>query len=73
MEDRLLELAGYVSKLTYNFGAQSVVMSALLVVLKSQMPDLKNDLIQALENTTHPNIGGQAMIDEAIDFVKATL
>lgn len=59
------------AQLLYNFAVQSTVTGALLAVLNQDVPDFKQRLIAVLENTTHTSLTGNAMIDEAIDYVKS--
>lgn len=58
------------NELLYKFGTQSLVLISLLRVLSRNAPDLKDKLAADLEKMRHPHLTGQAMIDEAIDFVK---
>jgi hypothetical protein len=73
MKNPDLEMATHLAKLTYHFAAQSAVMSALLRVLNEEVPELKSKLIDMLERSIHPDGNVQAMIDEALDYVNATL
>jgi hypothetical protein len=57
--------------LLYRSGQQTMVLGALLTVLNSEMPDLKQKMLAVLESTTDPSDTGQAMIDEAMDYVKS--
>lgn len=57
--------------LLYRSGQQTMVLGALLAVLNSEMPDLKQKMLAVLESTTDPSDTGQAMIDEAMDYVKS--
>ena len=57
-------------KLIYNFTVQAGVMGALIAVLNQEIPDLKDRMIEVLENSRTGSLMGQAMVDEAIDYVK---
>ncbi len=57
-------------KLVYQFTVQSSVTAALVSVVNQEVPNLKERMIAVLENTATGSLIGQAMVDEAIDYVK---
>ena len=58
------------TKLAYHFTTQSIVLGAVLTILNQEIPDLKDRLTAVLESSSHPSDVGQAMIDEALDYVR---
>jgi len=58
-------------QLVYRFGTQSLILGAVMGVLNAEIPEFKAKLITLIESQRHPNLTGQAMIDEALDYVKS--
>jgi hypothetical protein len=57
-------------KLIYQFTVQASVTAALIAVLNQDNPDLKERIVAVLENTRAGSLVGQAMVDEAIEYVR---
>jgi len=58
------------TELLYHFGSQAVLLGVVLAVLNREIPNFKHRLLEVLEQTTASKIVSQAMIEEAIDYVK---
>jgi hypothetical protein len=58
------------TKLLYQFGTQSMTLAAVLGVLNAEIPDFKQKAVGALERLRPSKLTEQAMLDEAIDYLK---
>jgi hypothetical protein len=67
---KLTPVETVVNQLVYQFGVRGLVLNALIEAICKQMPDTKEHMTAFLKGLDHSHLMAQAMIDEAIDYVK---
>jgi hypothetical protein len=67
---KLDPVAEVLNTLIYQFGVQGLVLNALIDTVSKEIPNSKEKMIAFLAKLEHPKLLAQAMIDEAIDYVR---